>query len=142
MATICVLVDATRGVADDDAELLALLHVAQRPHRLVLTKGDLLDAGQLARCAQLVQGDWHHLRQAADRATFGHASTSAGAGAAAAAGAGAAKAAGKAPAVACVSGHTGAGVTALWKSLVAAAQRVSVYKSGPNGVPTHVSAVA
>jgi GTP-binding protein EngB required for normal cell division len=134
MATICVLVDATRGVADDDAELLALLHVAQRPHRLVLTKGDLLDAGQLARCAQLVQGDWHHLRQAADRATFGHASSSAGAGAA--------KAAGKALAVACVSGHTGAGVTALWKSLVAAAQRVSVYKSGPNGVPTHVSAVA
>lgn len=128
MATICVLVDATRGVADDDAELLALLHAAQRPHRLVLTKGDLLGAAQLARCVQLVQGDWQHLRQAADRAR-GQASPAAAAGA-------------KAPAVACVSGHTGAGVTALWKSLVAAAQRVSVYKDGPNGVPTHVSAVA
>lgn len=122
--------DATRGIADDDAELLALLHVARRPHRLVLTKGDLMDTAHLARCAQLVQEDWQHLRSVADETKSKALREEQGATKPV-----------KTPKVMCVSGHTGAGVTVLWKSLVAAAQRVSVYRDGKNGVPTHVSAL-
>ena len=161
----CVLVDATRGLCDGDTDLLSLLHAHRKPHLVVLTKGDLLGPADLARAGALVDGDWAAVRAAVDRVQGGLVAAEAAAAARAedeaTAGAEASDAAegsgcdrsgaaGATPGsavlrlapsthvarAAVVSGHTGAGVSALWRSLLAAAKAVSASE----GVPIHVSA--
>ncbi|KAG5182769.1 P-loop containing nucleoside triphosphate hydrolase protein, partial [Tribonema minus] len=85
----CVLVDATRGLAEEDRILLAHLERRGIEHQLVLTKGDLLLPEQLAQSMAAVTQDLMDIG---------------------------AKLLAKPP-ILPVCGHTGAGVTALWENM-------------------------
>ena len=99
----CVLVDCVRGLCREDKDLLRLLKAKSVPTKVVLTKGDLLVAEALARSHALV---------AADAAALGVELV----------------AWEEDGGVAMVSSGTGAGVTALWKGLVAWTRRDCVYR--------------
>ena len=61
LARCCILVDATRGLCDEDIDLLRYMRDEQRPHQIVLTMGDLLSPTQLAWCAEFVDHDMNLL---------------------------------------------------------------------------------
>ena len=50
LSCCCVLVDCTRGLCEQDINLLQRLRKYQRPWRIVLTKCDLLEPGQIEMC--------------------------------------------------------------------------------------------
>ncbi len=131
LARCCVLVDATRGLCAEDVELLRFLRAEQRPHQVVLTMGDLLPPLHLAWCAEVVNKD-------IDRIIDGSSSSSSSSSG------GVKRVRGgsiRTRFVPVVSGHTGAGVNALWRHLVACAAEVSANPKTAGGVPVHVSAL-
>eukprot|EP00613_Pedinella_sp_CCMP2098_P077394 CAMPEP_0171936840 /NCGR_PEP_ID=MMETSP0993-20121228/34092_1 /TAXON_ID=483369 /ORGANISM="non described non described, Strain CCMP2098" /LENGTH=425 /DNA_ID=CAMNT_0012578069 /DNA_START=33 /DNA_END=1310 /DNA_ORIENTATION=+ len=65
LSRVCVLVDCTRGVGAEDAELLHFLNLKRVPHQVVLTMGDLLTPMQLAKCVALVSADLEDIEAAA-----------------------------------------------------------------------------
>ena len=175
LSRTCVLVDATRGLCDEDVAWIQFLEDCQLPHQVVLTKGDLLPTDYLARCVTLVGDDLRKaikINTAAKRLAVARGNERPGGGAGADGGSGSGGGGGgggdgalldadalselgvtlppasgsvvRTGEIAVVSGHTGAGVQSLWRSLMACARATSKQASGgpaqEDAVRIHVAA--
>jgi len=109
LSLCCVLVDCVRGLCKEDQDLLRSLRAKRVPVKVILTKGDLLDEGDLARSHAVVVRDMQEM------GLFGEAGGEGG------------REGGKED-VLMVSASTGAGVSALWKALVECTRKDVVYK--------------
>ena len=116
----CVLVDCTRGLCEEDVQLLKFLQKCHVDWILVLTKADLLSTELLASCLTAVREDLVQLRLISDSEEPKQFLSSK---------------------IKAVSAATGAGVQMLWLDMVAAARKSSSSSSSSSDtVREHVRA--
>jgi len=109
LSLCCVLVDCVRGLCKEDQDLLRSLRAKRVPVKVILTKGDLLDEGDLARSHAVVVKDMQEMGLFEEGGREGG------------------REGGKED-VLMVSASTGAGVSAVWKALVGCTRKDVVYK--------------
>lgn len=94
----CVLVDCTRGLCEEDVDILKFLQSRKVPWHIVMTKADLLSAVELAQSMLVVQEGLDALLGTAQSPQEGPATTF--------------------PHISPVSASTGAGVAQFWNTLL------------------------
>jgi GTP-binding protein len=111
----CIMVDCTRGLCGLDKSLVRFLHAERVPWQVVLTKGDLLTAHELAQALEIVQQDLSYVVGSRGKPVSVD----------------------SLPPIIPVSANTGAGVKQLWDSLRKTAYRSTLEEGKCDNLPDH-----
>ena len=115
LSLCCIMVDCTRGLCGLDKSLVRFLQAEGVPWQVILTKGDLLSAHELAQALEIVQEDLSYV--------VGSRGEPVGVN--------------SLPPIIPVSANTGAGVKQLWDSLRDIAYTSTLDEGKPDNLPDH-----